>query len=109
MINHQTRIHENVVDEFGARCNTIIHNASLYKADLEYIGEISNMKMNGQWLGNASATTTDTTNYLCMLNLDLKDESYEGRVLLFYLPFQRVSSVAHVKINKNDFDSALSG
>ncbi len=63
------------------------------------------MKMNGQWMGNASATTTDTTNYLCMLNLDLKDESYEGRVLLFYLPFQKVSSVAQVKINKNDFDS----
>ncbi len=31
------------------------------------------MKMNGQRLGNASATTTDTTNYLCVLNLDLKD------------------------------------
>jgi len=63
------------------------------------------MKMNGQWMGNASATTTDTTNYLCMLNLDLKDESYEGRVLLFYLPFKKVSSVAQVKINKNGFDS----
>ncbi|HHT9112266.1 MAG: FRG domain-containing protein [Planctomycetes bacterium] len=63
------------------------------------------MKMNGQWMGNASATTTDTTNYLCMLNLDLKDESYEGKVLLFYLPFRKVSRVAQVKINKNDFDS----
>ena len=47
--------------------------------------------MNGQWLGKALVTITDTIDYLCMLNLDLKDESYEGRVLLFYLPFQKVS------------------
>ena len=63
------------------------------------------MKMNGQWWGNALVTTKDTTDYLCILNLDLKGESYEGRILLFYLPFLKVSIVAQVKINKNDFDS----
>lgn len=64
------------------------------------------MKMNGQWLGNALVTTTNTPAYLCILNLDIKGESYEGRILLFYLPFQKeVSIVARVKINKYEFDS----
>ena len=62
------------------------------------------MRMNGQWMGDAAATT-DTTNYLRMLNLDLKGEFYEGRVMLFYVPFYKVSSIAQVKINKNDVDS----
>lgn len=69
---------------------------------LACIGGIPSMKMNGQWMGNSDVAST---NYLSMLNLDLKGEFYEGRVMLFYLPFYKNSSISQVKINKNDVDS----
>lgn len=53
--------------------------------------------MNGQWIGDSLGTISG----LVMLNLDLKAESYEGRITLLNDALDRVSIVAQVKINKN--------
>lgn len=56
--------------------------------------------MNGQWMGQSSGTISG----LVILNLDLKDESYEGRITLLNADATKVSLVAQVKIDKNNFD-----
>lgn len=56
--------------------------------------------MNGQWIGDSSGTISG----FVMLNLDLKDESYDGRLTLLNDDLDKVSIVAQVKINKNKLD-----
>lgn len=56
--------------------------------------------MNGQWIGDGSGTSSG----FVILNLDQKDESYEGRIIILSYVLEKVSIVAQVKINKNALD-----
>ena len=56
--------------------------------------------MNGQWIGENLGIIKG----FVMLNLDLKDESYEGRLTLLNEDPDKVSGVTQVKINKNKLD-----
>lgn len=53
--------------------------------------------MNGQWIGDGSGTSSG----FVILNLDQKDESYEGRITILSYVLEKVSIVAQVKINKS--------
>src|SRR3972149_10153770 len=57
--------------------------------------------MNGQWIGIVSGTI----NGAVILNLDSRQDSYEGRITVLNSVLENVSIVAQVKINKNEFDS----